>query len=78
MRVVGSLRVVDRVFLSIDVIDLINDPLIGICKSLKYLIDEAKATGKYDRIIFTKGGDRMASNIPEFQLLQDEGVQIVD
>lgn len=47
MAVVKSLKPVDRVFLAID-----QDG--SVCASLKMLIDEAKAGGKYDEIIFTK------------------------
>ena len=35
------------------------------CQSLVLVIKEAKESGKYDEIIFTKGGDRFASNCPE-------------
>ncbi len=71
MAVVRSLKPVDRVFLAID-----QDG--SVCASLKSLIDEAKASGRYDEIIFTKGGDRFASEIPEAVLLRAEGVAIVD
>jgi hypothetical protein len=71
MQVVLALKPVDRVFLAID-----QDG--SVCASLKALIDEAKASGKYDEIIFTKGGDRFASEIPEAVLLRAEGVAIVD
>ncbi|MFA6091161.1 MAG: adenylyltransferase/cytidyltransferase family protein [Candidatus Gracilibacteria bacterium] len=71
MKIVESLKPVDRVFLSID-----QDS--SVCMSLKYLIDEAKASGKYEKIIFTKGGDRFATEIPEAILLRSEGVEIVD
>lgn len=69
--VVRALKPVDRVFLSID-----QDG--SVCASLKALIDEAKSSGKYTKIIFTKGGDRFASEIPEAVLLRNEGVAIVD
>ena len=65
MSVVKALKSVDRVFLSID-----QDG--SVCASLKALIDEAKASGKYSEIIFTKGGDRFASEIPEAVLLRSE------
>lgn len=71
MQVVLALKPVDRVFLAID-----QDG--SVCASLKTLIDEAKASGKYDEIIFTKGGDRFASEIPEAVLLRAEWVAIVD
>jgi hypothetical protein len=65
MQVILALKPVDRVFLAID-----QDG--SVCASLKTLIDEAKASGKYDEIIFTKGGDRFASEIPEAVLLRAE------
>lgn len=48
MEVVKALKMVDRVFLSIDQ----APPVV---ESLKILIEEAKKSGKYDEIIFTKG-----------------------
>ena len=48
MEIVKSLRPVDRVFLSID-----QAP--SVVESLKILIEEAKNSGKYEEIIFTKG-----------------------
>lgn len=48
LAVVGALKPVSRVFLSID-----QDG--SVCESLKMVITEAKASGKYDEIIFTKG-----------------------
>lgn len=65
MKVVESLKPVDRVFLSID-----TDS--GVCASLKHLIYEAKMSGKYEKIIFTKGGDRFATEIPEALILRSE------
>lgn len=47
MKVVESLKPVDRVFLSID-----QDS--SVCQSLDALIKEAKASGRFDEIIFTK------------------------
>jgi cytidyltransferase-like protein len=71
MEIVQGLKPVDRVFLSID-----QDG--SVCASLKALIDEAKCSGKYSEIIFTKGWDRFASEIPEAVLLRSEGVRIID
>lgn len=65
MKVVESLKPVDRVFLSID-----TDS--SVCASLKHLIHEAKTSGRYEKIIFTKGGDRFATEIPEAIILQSE------
>ena len=47
MKVVESLKPVDRAFLSID-----QDA--SVCQSLDTLIREAKASGRFDDIIFTK------------------------
>ena len=71
MAVVESLKPVDRVFLSID-----QDG--SVCQSLEFLIGEAKSSGKYDEIIFTKWGDRFANEIPEAKILRDHSVRIVD
>jgi cytidyltransferase-like protein len=71
LAVVKSLKPVDRVFLAVD-----QDG--SVCVSLQTLIDEAKSSGKYEKIIFTKWGDRFASNIPEAELLAHEGVDVID
>ncbi len=70
-RVVSAIRAVDRVFLSID-----QDRTV--CESLRALILEANASGKYSEIIFTKGGDRFAGEIPESVVCNEFGVKIVD
>jgi mannose-6-phosphate isomerase-like protein (cupin superfamily) len=70
-QVVRALKPVDRTFISID-----QDG--SVCMSLEKLIKEAKASGRYDTIIFTKWGDRFASNIPEATLLEREWVPVVD
>ncbi len=69
--VVRALKPVDRVFLSID-----QDG--SVCESLRMVIAEAKGTGRFSEIIFTKWGDRFASEIPEAVLLRSEWVRIVD
>lgn len=70
-RLVAALRSVDRTFLSID-----EDS--SVCQSLTALISEARASGKYDEIIFTKGGDRFAYNCPETSILTENNVKVVD
>lgn len=70
-RLVAGLKSVDRTFLSID-----EDS--SVCQSLVALIAEARSSGKYDAIIFTKGGDRFASNVPEYAILMENNVRIVD
>jgi mannose-6-phosphate isomerase-like protein (cupin superfamily) len=69
--VVRALKPVDRVFLSID-----QDG--SVCESLRMVIAEAKGSGRFSEIIFTKWGDRFASEIPEAVLLRNEWVRIVD
>jgi mannose-6-phosphate isomerase-like protein (cupin superfamily) len=71
VAVVEALKPVDRVFLSID-----QDG--SVCESLRMVIAEAKGTGRFSEIIFTKWGDRFASEIPEAVLLRSEWVRIVD
>ena len=71
LAVVAALKPVSRVFLSID-----QDG--SVCESLRMVIAEAKSSGKYDEIVFTKGGDRFASEIPEAVLLRNEWVKIID
>lgn len=70
-RLVAALKSVGRTFLSID-----EDS--SVCQSLVALIAEARSSGKYDEIIFTKGGDRFASNVPEYTILIENNVRIVD
>lgn len=70
-KVVESLKSVDRTFISID-----KDS--SVCESLSFLIEEAKKSWKYDRIIFTKWWDRFASEIPEAKICKKYGVDIVD
>ena len=70
-RVVSAIRAVDRVFLS-------SDEDRTVCESLRALIKEAQSSGKYSEIIFTKGGDRFAGEIPESVVCNEFGVKIVD
>ncbi len=71
MQIVEKVVWVDRVFLSID-----EDA--SVCRSLEFVIATAKSAGKYDKIIFTKWGDRFAREIPEAQILGAHGVEIRD
>jgi len=70
-RLVAALKSVDRVFLSID-----QDG--SVCESMKALFFQAKESGKYDEIIFTKGGDRFAREVPEAKICAEAGVTIID
>lgn len=70
-KVVGSLKSVDRVFVSVD-----QDATV--CQSLKYLIQEALLKEDVGTVIFTKGGDRFAYEIPEKAICDQFNVQIID
>lgn len=71
IKIVESLKAVDRVFLSID-----TTP--SVCESLEFLIKEAKESWEYNSIIFTKWWDRFASEIPESKICEFYWVKIVD
>jgi cytidyltransferase-like protein len=71
VRVVGALKPVDRVVLSVD-----TDP--SVVATLRMIIEELKGREDVDEIIFTKGGDRFAYEIPERAVLEEYGVGIVD
>jgi len=70
-KVVESLKSVDKSFISID-----KDS--SVCLSLSYLIEQAQKSGKYNKIIFTKWGDRFADEIPEARICKKYWVKIVD
>ena len=70
-NIVSALKPVDRAVLSID-----TDP--SVCKTLEKVITELKARDDVSEIIFTKGGDRFAYEIPEKKILDTYGVKIVD
>lgn len=72
MKIVDSIKSVDRVVLSID-----RDE--SVCKTLDKLFEEIKELYHgYVQIVFTKGGDRFVENIPEVQICQKHGVKIID
>jgi cytidyltransferase-like protein len=72
MRIVGALKVVDRVFLSID-----QDS--SVCQTLLMLVETAKEEfGDDVNIIFAKGGDRNLGNSPETQICIDNKIEIID
>lgn len=71
IKVVSALKPVDQVFLSIDT-DL------SVINTLKQLIDKAKQSAEFSEIVFVKGGDRFASEIPESKILMNENIQIID
>jgi cytidyltransferase-like protein len=65
IRIIGALKCVDEVFLSID-----YDK--SVCNSIEYLVKNREAN------IFAKGGDRLIDNIPEKKICEELGVQIID
>jgi len=69
--IVANLKPVDKVVLSID-----TDT--SVCKTLKMLLTNASALPEVTEIIFTKGGDRFAGEIPERIVCDSFGVTIVD
>lgn len=71
MRLVAALKPVDRVVLAID-----QDG--SVCATLEQLLTELKERTDVSEIIFTKGGDRFAEEIPERAVLEKYGVTIVD
>ena len=71
MQVVGSLKAVDRVILSVDADSTV-------CATLEQTLAEIAARPEITEVIFTKGGDRFASEIPEAAILNKHGVKIID
>ncbi len=71
MKIVSALKPVDRVVLSID-----TSP--SVCDTLESLIKELRTKNPDCEIIFTKGGDRFAYEIPERTVCDAYNVTIVD
>ena len=72
MKVVDSIKGVDQVFLAVD-----ED--WSVCESIRAIAEKIRA--KYwveTKIIFGKGGDRFAGNIPEVQVCEDLAIEIRD
>lgn len=67
LLIMGALKSVDSVFLSID-----RDS--SVCQSIEYIASRHLGCG----ILFAKGGDRFASNVPEVALCAKLGIKIVD
>jgi hypothetical protein len=65
MTVVSSLKTVDRVMLSVDMDG-------SVCESIRTITQMIRSEyGPDTQIIFGKGGDRFAGNIPEVQVCQE-------
>lgn len=71
LKVIEAIRYVDVAVISID-----TDPTV--CNSIKAVYDTIKQEDPTAEIIFTKGGDRFANEIPEAQVCQQLSIQIVD
>jgi len=71
MRLVSSLKPVDKVVLAID-----EDGSVK--KTLEMVINDLRKENTDCEIIFTKGGDRFAHEIPERTVCDAYGVRIVD
>lgn len=71
MRIVGALKPVDRVILSID-----TDRTV--CATLEQVLREIQDRSDITEVMFTKGGDRFANEIPEAPVLAKHGVPIID
>lgn len=68
-KIITAIKYVDLAVLSID-----TDSTV--CSTVEYL---AKWFGKrYEKMIFAKGGDRFAKEVPEFIVCQKYGIEIVD
>ena len=67
--IISELKCVDHVVISID-----TDSTV--CRSIEWV---AKWFGNnYDEIIFAKGGDRYATEIPEAKVCKRLGIEIID
>jgi cytidyltransferase-like protein len=75
--ILESLKYVDEVFDSIDnekFIDENGRKHVPISNSIKAIAEKYKG----NEIIFAKGGDRLASEIPEAKICKELGIKIVD
>jgi len=70
-KILESIKYVDKVFLSVDLDSTV-------VQSIKALYDLIKQQDKDAEIIFTKGGDRFANEIPEREICNKLGIKIVD
>ena len=70
-EVVGSIKYVDHVFISVD-----EDG--SVCKTLNNLFLAIKNIYSEAEVIFTKGAHRFVGNIPEKAICDSLGIKIVD
>jgi D-beta-D-heptose 7-phosphate kinase/D-beta-D-heptose 1-phosphate adenosyltransferase len=71
IKVLESIKYVDKVLLSID----LDSTVVQSIETAYYLI---KQQDKDAEIIFTKGGDRFANEIPESSICTKLGIKIID
>jgi D-beta-D-heptose 7-phosphate kinase/D-beta-D-heptose 1-phosphate adenosyltransferase len=71
LSVIKAIRYVDYAIVSID-----SDATV--CKSIELVFDSIKGANPDAEIIFTKGGDRFADEIPEKQVCDKLGIKIID
>jgi cytidyltransferase-like protein len=71
LKIVGAIRYVDCAIISID-----SDPTV--CASIEFLFNVIKEQDPNAEVIFTKGGDRFANEIPEKQICDKLGIKIID
>lgn len=69
--IIGSIKYVDYTEISVD-----QDS--SVCESIKLFHDKIKHIDPNSKIIFTKGGDRFANEIPEKVVCDSLGIEIVD
>jgi cytidyltransferase-like protein len=69
--IIESIRYVDHVKISID-----QDS--SVCETIQLLYNKIKSLDPESEIIFTKGGDRFANEIPEKMICDSLGIKIVD
>jgi len=70
-EIVGAIRYVDCVYISID-----EDTTV--CKSIEFVNKAIHLSDRDATVIFTKGGDRFANEIPEKEVCDRLGIEIVD
>ena len=69
--IIESIRYVDHVKVAIDKDD-------SVCETIQLLYNKIKSLDPESEIIFTKGGDRFANEIPEKMICDSLGIKIVD
>jgi hypothetical protein len=72
IKVVSAMKLVDRVMLAVDIDG-------SVCVSIRAIAEKIRTEyGPDTTIIFGKGGDRFAGNIPEVQVCQELDIVIKD